>query len=72
MSLNFIEAQILLMEERLNKIKKDLDANIIDLNIVQTVIIDYAFGESINRDEDLIKHRVINIIETFNVKEIEI
>ena len=72
MSLNFIEAQILLMEERLNKIKKDLDANIIDLNIVQTVIIDYAYGESINWDEDLIKHREINIIETFNVKEIEI
>ena len=60
-TLKFIEAQILAMNERLNQIKTDLDNNEIDLDIVQTVILDYTVIETIEWDKDLDKQYDINL-----------
>ena len=61
------------MEERLKEIKNDLDANIIDLNVIKTIIIDYANSESLDWEDGLIKHYDVKISENQeNVKEKEI
>ena len=58
------------MNERLNVNKVDLENNVIDLNVLQTVMVDYAYNQSIEWDDDVKKEYDVNIQMNEKDKEI--
>ena len=58
------------MNERLNINKVDLENNVIDLNVLQTVMVDYAYNQSIEWDDDVKKEYDVNIQMNEKDKEI--
>ena len=58
------------MNERLNVNKEDLENNVIDLNVLQTVMVDYAYNQSIEWDDDVKKEYDVNIQMNEKDKEI--